>query len=99
MRQMTYVGSDECLPFQCDIRPLLRNLPPAMLTGLDIARERMPMAHMLSDTRPTSRPSATGADHEVAPPVAGLAALGFCCREALQNAAKSGEGARSAEGE
>jgi PAS domain S-box-containing protein len=33
------------------------------------------MAH-ISDTRPTSRPSATGADHEVAPPVAGLAALG-----------------------
>ena len=28
------------------------------------------------DTRPTSRPPATGADHEVAPPVAGLAALG-----------------------
>ena len=27
-------------------------------------------------TRPTSRPPATGADHEVAPPVAGLAALG-----------------------
>src|SRR5829696_9749361 len=30
----------------------------------------------LSDIRPTSRPSATGADREVAPPVAGLAALG-----------------------
>ena len=30
----------------------------------------------LSHTRPTSRPSATGADRELAPPVAGLAALG-----------------------
>jgi PAS domain S-box-containing protein len=29
-----------------------------------------------TDTRPTSRPAATGANHEVAPPVAGLAALG-----------------------
>jgi PAS domain S-box-containing protein len=29
-----------------------------------------------SNTRPASRPSATGADREVAPPVAGLAALG-----------------------
>ncbi len=31
---------------------------------------------MPPDTRPTSRPPATGADHEIAPPVAGLAALG-----------------------
>ena len=30
----------------------------------------------LSNIRPTSRPSATGADRELAPPVAGLAALG-----------------------
>src|SRR5215218_7376519 len=34
------------------------------------------MASEHSHTRPTSRPRASGADREVAPPVAGLAALG-----------------------
>jgi PAS domain S-box-containing protein len=33
-------------------------------------------SQMPPDTRPTSRPPATGADSEIAPPVAGLAALG-----------------------
>src|SRR5829696_2048777 len=63
---------------QRDIRQLWGLSPHAILCGQG---HSAPAHDMASDTpptntRPTSRPSATRADREVAPPVAGLAALG-----------------------
>ena len=75
---MTYGSLGKCPPCQRDIRPLLCILSPGMLFGTGHSAPAHDMASdlHLSHTRPTSRPSATGADRELAPPVAGLAALG-----------------------
>jgi PAS domain S-box-containing protein len=63
--------------FERDIRPLLGPLRGAMLGGHG---HSAPAHDMASDTpshiRPSSRPPASGVDRELAPPVAGLAALG-----------------------
>ncbi len=75
---MTYGSLGKCPPCQRDIRPLLCLPSPGMLFGTGHSAPAHDMASdlHLSNIRPTSRPSATGADRELAPPVAGLAALG-----------------------
>ena len=61
---------------QRDIRPLLGATATRDPGSRDIARLRTTWPGPSPDTRPASLPLASGADTDVAPPVAGLAALG-----------------------
>src|SRR4051812_20846849 len=57
-----------------DIRPMYRRPLSVMLDGAAPAHDMATPLRL--HTRPTSRPPATGAEQHLAPPVAGLAALG-----------------------